>query len=99
MIAFGGMAISDGPASIQDLAPGVAAALVCTVAGLLVAIPAVFGYNYLLTQTKVMITQLENFASALADRMELENDFTTHAPAAQPLGAQQKVPQDAASSL
>lgn len=76
MIAFGGIALegaAGGTASIQSLAPGVAAALLTTAAGLLVAIPAVFGYNYLLTRTKVMVNELENFSSALADRIELEN--------------------------
>ena len=73
MIAFGGIALQNGPATIQSLAPGVSSALLCTVTGLLVAIPAVFGYNYLLTRTKVMVSELENFASALADRIELEN--------------------------
>ncbi|MFZ9605293.1 MAG: hypothetical protein ACO3A9_06395, partial [Opitutales bacterium] len=29
-------------------------------------------YNYLLTQVKIMTTELENFASSLADRVELE---------------------------
>ena len=47
-------------------------ALVTTTLGLLVAIPATFGYNYLLTQVKIMSTELENFASTLADRVELE---------------------------
>lgn len=73
MIAFAGIAMQNGPATIQSLAPGVASALLCTVAGLLVAIPAVFGYNYLLTQAKVMTSELENFSSALADRIELES--------------------------
>jgi biopolymer transport protein TolQ len=74
MIAFAGIAMDNtGAASIQTLAPGVAAALLCTVTGLLVAIPAVFGYNYLLTKSKVMMSELENFSSALADRIELEN--------------------------
>ena len=73
MIAFAGIAMQNGPATIQALAPGVASALLCTVTGLLVAIPAVFGYNYLLTQAKVMISELENFSSALADRIELES--------------------------
>jgi len=72
MIAFSGIAMQNGPATIQSLAPGVASALLCTVAGLLVAIPAVFGYNYLLTQAKVLTSELENFSSALADRIELE---------------------------
>lgn len=59
-------------ASIQSLAPGVSAALLTTIAGLVVAIPSVFGYNYLLGNVKTMITELENYASSLADRIELE---------------------------
>ena len=47
-------------------------ALLTTVAGLVVAIPSVLGYNYLLTESKLMITELENFASRIADRLELE---------------------------
>ena len=71
MDAFGGMA-GAGSASLQSLAPGVSGALLTTVAGLLVAIPSVFGYNYLLQQTKVEVVALENFASTIADRIELE---------------------------
>ena len=71
MDAFGSMAIKSS-ATIQMLAPGVSGALLTTVAGLLVAIPSVFGYNFLLTQTKMMITELENYASSSADRLELE---------------------------
>jgi biopolymer transport protein TolQ len=59
-------------ASIQTLAPGVSAALLTTIAGLVVAIPSVFGYNFLLGNVKTMITELENYASNLADRIELE---------------------------
>ncbi len=61
-------------ASIQTLAPGVSAALLTTIAGLVVAIPSVFGYNYLLASTRRLITELENYASALADRLELESN-------------------------
>ncbi|HLP02282.1 MAG TPA: MotA/TolQ/ExbB proton channel family protein [Opitutaceae bacterium] len=80
MVAFSAVATSQ-QASIQTLAPGVCAALTTTIAGLIVAIPAVFGYNYLLNQVKVMITELENYASSLADRIELETsaDSTTAA--------------------
>jgi biopolymer transport protein TolQ len=73
MLAFAEMGLQNGVATIQALAPGVAAALLCTVTGLVVAIPAVFGYNYLLTQAKSMVSELENFSSALADRIELES--------------------------
>jgi biopolymer transport protein TolQ len=59
-------------ASIQTLAPGVSAALLTTIAGLVVAIPSVFGYNFLLGNVKKMITEMENYASSLADRIELE---------------------------
>lgn len=71
MDAFGGMA-GAGTASLQSLAPGVSGALLTTVAGLLVAIPSVFGYNYLLQITKIAVMELENFASMVADRIELE---------------------------
>ena len=71
MDAFGGMAGS-GSASLQSLAPGVSGALLTTVAALVVAIPSVFGYNYLLQQTKIAVVELENFASTVADRIELE---------------------------
>lgn len=71
MVAFSSVATAQS-ASIQTLAPGVSAALTTTIAGLLVAIPSVFGYNYLLNKVKIMITELENFASSLADRIELE---------------------------
>lgn len=71
MDAFGGMA-GAGSASLQNLAPGVSGALLTTVSGLVVAIPSVFGYNYLLQQTKIAVVELENFASTVADRIELE---------------------------
>ncbi|TAG32803.1 MAG: flagellar motor protein MotA [Verrucomicrobia bacterium] len=60
-------------ANLQTLAPGVSAALLTTIAGLAVAIPSVFGYNVLLSKTRQLSTELENFASALADRLELES--------------------------
>ncbi|MDI1248266.1 MAG: MotA/TolQ/ExbB proton channel family protein [Lacunisphaera sp.] len=59
-------------ASIQTLAPGVSAALLTTIAGLIVAIPSLFGYNILLGNVRTMITEMENYASNLADRIELE---------------------------
>jgi len=73
MEAFSAVAVQQS-ASIASLAPGVSAALLTTIAGLVVAIPAVFGYNALLAKTKILITETENFASSLADRIELESD-------------------------
>lgn len=60
-------------AGIQQIAPGISAALLTTIAGLVVAIPSVFGYNILLASTRRLITEMENYASALADRIELES--------------------------
>lgn len=72
MDAFGAMGLQ-ASATLQALAPGVSGALLTTVAGLCVAIPSVFGYNYLLSRTRVLVTELENYASALADMIELES--------------------------
>jgi len=74
MIAFSGMG-RESAASIQALAPGVASALLATTCALIVAIPSVFGYNYLLTRAKIMISEMENFASWTADTIELEFDL------------------------
>ncbi len=72
MEAFSAVSVQQ-TASIQTLAPGVSAALLTTISGLVVAIPSVFGYNFLFASTKRLITELENFASSLADRIELES--------------------------
>jgi biopolymer transport protein TolQ len=72
MTAFSSVAVQQS-ATIATLAPGVTAALLTTIAGLVVAIPSVFGYNILLASTRTSITEMENFASALADRIELES--------------------------
>jgi biopolymer transport protein TolQ len=72
MVAFSAVSVQQ-TASIASLAPGVSAALLTTISGLVVAIPSVFGYNWLLAKTRTMVTELENFASSLADRFELES--------------------------
>jgi biopolymer transport protein TolQ len=72
MEAFSAVSVQQ-TASIATLAPGVSAALLTTIAGLVVAIPSVFGYNWLFGKNKTLITELENYASSLADRIELES--------------------------
>jgi len=71
MEAFSSVSVQQ-TASIQTLAPGVSAALLTTISGLIVAIPSVFGYNILLARSRKLITETENYASSLADRIELE---------------------------
>ena len=71
MSAFGNVAM-EGKADLQTLAPGVAAALITTVAGLLVAIPSMFGYNWLVHHLRVITVELDNFAQELVSKMEIE---------------------------
>jgi biopolymer transport protein TolQ len=59
-------------ADLVAMAPGVSAALVTTVAGLLVAIPSMFGYNWLVHTLRVLTVELDNFAQELVSRMEIE---------------------------
>ena len=61
-----------GRADLATMAPGVAAALVTTVAGLLVAIPSMFGYNWLVHNLRVLTVELDNFAQDLVSRTEIE---------------------------
>lgn len=65
-----------GSANLAAMAPGVSAALITTVTGLLVAIPAMFGYNFLVTTIRGMIVELDNFAAELAS--EFEHKFVDH---------------------
>lgn len=71
MSAFSYVAMR-GKADLATMAPGVAAALVTTVAGLLVAIPSMFGYNWLVHNLRVATVQLDNFAQELMSRIETE---------------------------
>jgi biopolymer transport protein ExbB len=51
MITFAAIALS-GDVNVNAIAPGIAAALAATIAGLAVAIPALFGYNWLNSRIK-----------------------------------------------
>ena len=51
-----------GTADLGDHGPGVSGALITTVAGLLVAIPSMFGYNWLVHNLRVLSVELDNFA-------------------------------------
>jgi biopolymer transport protein ExbB len=64
MITFAAIAAT-GDVNINAIAPGIAAALVATVAGLAVAIPALFAYNYLGTRIKDVIADMHVFVDEL----------------------------------
>jgi biopolymer transport protein ExbB/TolQ len=57
-------------ASLTTMAPGVAAALVATVTGLLVAIPAMFAYNFMVTTVRAITQELDGFATRYATQIE-----------------------------
>ena len=69
MSTFAAMAEA-GEANIAAIAPGVASALATTVAGLLVAIPALFAYNYLFSRVKEISADLVVFIEQFAVKME-----------------------------
>ena len=50
-----------GAANLATVAPGIAEALVATAIGLIAAIPAVMGYNYLSRRIRVISAEMETF--------------------------------------
>jgi biopolymer transport protein ExbB len=68
MITFAAVAAA-GDVNVNAIAPGIAAALLATVAGLGVAIPALFGYNYLLARIKSANTALHVFIDEFTTSM------------------------------
>ena len=80
MATFAGIAESGG-ATLKAMAPGVAAALVATVTGLLVAIPAMFAYNFMVTTIRHLTQELDGFASRYAN--QIEHVYVDHRPLAE----------------
>lgn len=74
MITFAAIAAS-GDVNVNAIAPGIAAALVATVAGLAVAIPALFAYNYLLIRIKDLTSDIRVFIDEFVARMA---EFYSH---------------------
>jgi biopolymer transport protein TolQ len=82
MSTFAGIAASHA-ATLTAMAPGVAAALVATVTGLLVAIPAMFGYNFMVTTIRHLTQELDGFASRYAN--QIEHVYVDHRPLSEEL--------------
>jgi biopolymer transport protein ExbB len=68
MITFAAIAAT-GDVNVAAIAPGIAAALVATVAGLAVAIPALFGYNYLGSKIKNVTADMHVFVDEYVSRL------------------------------
>ncbi|ADI29125.1 DUF2341 domain-containing protein [Methylotenera versatilis] len=67
MITFAAIAAA-GDVNVNAIAPGIAAALLATVAGLAVAIPALFGYNYLASRVKNITIAMQIFVDEFVTR-------------------------------
>src|SRR6266478_732394 len=68
METFSGIARAN-TASLTAMAPGVAGALIATVVGLLVAIPAMFSYNFMVTTIRNITQELDDFASEFSTQL------------------------------
>lgn len=68
MITFAAIAAA-GDVNVNAIAPGIAAALAATVAGLAVAIPALFGYNYLTSKIKTISADMHIFVDEFVTKM------------------------------
>lgn len=69
MDAFYGIGLK-GAGDIGALAPGLAAALVTTIAGLFVAIPSVVAYNYFVEKIRDMASRMDSFSMEFQSFME-----------------------------
>lgn len=69
METFAGIARASS-ASLTAMAPGVAGALIATVTGLLVAIPAMFAYNFMVTTIRAITQELDGFATRYATQID-----------------------------
>lgn len=68
MVVFLGTAMA-GDVNINAIAPGMAAALLATAMGLFVAIPALFGYNRLITRNKEVSADMRVFVDEFITRL------------------------------
>ena len=68
MTVFGGVALA-GDVNVNAIAPGIAAALLATIAGLAAAIPSLFGYNYLNSRISAISDEMRVFVDRLVARL------------------------------
>lgn len=86
MITFASIAAA-GDVNVNTIAPGIAAAMMATVAGLLVAIPSLFGYNWLATRVAQRTSAMEVFGDRLITRLGLAALAAARAQASRAEGA------------
>ena len=82
MTVFGGVAMA-GDVNVNAIAPGIAAALLATIAGLAAAIPSLFGYNYLNGRITKLSDDMRVFVDRLITRLaEMQHDAANPPPLA-----------------
>lgn len=82
MTVFGGVAMA-GDVNVNAIAPGIAAALLATIAGLAAAIPSLFGYNYLNGRISKLSDDMRVFVDRLITRFaEMQHDAANPPPMA-----------------
>jgi biopolymer transport protein TolQ len=67
--AFHGLGTA-GAATLRAVAPGISEALITTAAGLVVAIPALVGYNQLTARVRAMAARMDDFGRELLNAIE-----------------------------
>lgn len=70
MDSFGGMAVTGNP-TLSAVAPGISAALLTTVVGLLVALPSLIGYNLLNDRLRKETVAMDNFVQELTGEFQM----------------------------
>jgi len=82
MITFAAIAAA-GDVNVNAIAPGISAALLATVTGLGVAIPALFGYNYILIRNKGVQANMQVFVDEFVTRAYEKYSIQDYAQAAE----------------
>jgi len=77
--AFHGLGTA-GAATLRAVAPGISEALITTAAGLVVAIPAVVGYNQLTARLREFAARMDDFGRELLNAIENAAMMTPPAP-------------------
>jgi len=71
MVSFASIGVR-GSASLAVVAPGIAEALIATIVGLAVAIPAVIGYNHINNKLKAISVVVDNFSLEFSSAVKKE---------------------------
>lgn len=80
MSTFGGVAMA-GDVNVNAIAPGIAAALLATIAGMACAIPSLFGYNYINSRISALADEMRVFVDRLITRLaEMQAEAAENPP-------------------